>query len=204
MRLGIPTVLAVSLVAGLSVQAAPVQLSYTVTASDFRDSNSNPPPAPTSTLVTGSFSFTFDDSILSGQTGLTLDSVIGFDITRNDGQVIDFDTTNTLVRIEFLNPDTRRITFGGAVNGEQSMVGLTDPGDFRTAFDVSISNSYMVANILPPPGGFTFQTAVDPFYDAFNYSVVGQQVSPAAVPLPGAIVLLLSGLLTLRQAGNRR
>ncbi len=197
------TLFTVLFLAAFGSQAAMVKLTYDVQASAFEDSNSNPPSGSTSTSVNGRFSFTFDDTFPVPQTGLALDSVIDFDITRSDGLLIDFNTGNTLVRIAQLGGpgDPRRITFGGAVNGEHQMVGLTEPGDFRAVFDVSANLGYAVTNAIQP-FGFVFLTRFDPFYDAHNYSV--QLVSAQVIPLPGAVWLFGAGVMGLVGVAGRR
>lgn len=188
----------------IAAHAALVQVTYAVSGTGFLDSNNNPPSAPTSTTIGGTFSFTFDADPLASQTGITPDSVIDFDITRSDGLMIDFDTSDTAARVVTVggpgNP--KRVTFGGSVSGEHQLVGLTEPGDFRVIFDIS-RTTFEVTSLFDP-FGFVFLTRFDPFYHATSWSA--QLVFVQAIPLPPAALMLgpALGLLFVGRARGGR
>ena len=128
--------LASILVIGLSVptaQATLIQATYQISASNFQDSNSNPSVAPTSTVVTGSYQFTFDTQFVV-QIGIVPDpggsttalgnileivnsnnSVIGFDQTKqihveslHDGRHASRAVAHMLVKCKVNSPHSRR------------------------------------------------------------------------------------------------
>ena len=191
---------AVSTVSTFDSHAAIIHATYQVTASDFLDSNFNPPDAPSSNFVEGIYSFTFDTALPS-QNEITPDSVIGLDITNNDGVVTDYNETNSGVNTS-LNTflDTGRITIGGNTSSVAFMVGLSN--DFRFQFDISLTD-FSVTNIFE---NLVYVTTVDPFYSAKNTSVVliSADVWAPAVPVPAALPLFLSGLFGLMAFSKRR
>ena len=128
-----------------NAQATLIQATYQISASSFLDSNSNPPVAPTSTVVTGSYQFTFDTQ-LAAQTaivpdpgGSTTPSGNIIDIVDSNGSVIGFDQTNSGINTDVnIFTNVADITIGGTLNGVGSLVGLSD--DFSTRFRISLED----------------------------------------------------------------
>ncbi|TGD73454.1 hypothetical protein E4634_10495 [Mangrovimicrobium sediminis] len=183
-------------------QAALIDLTYAISASDFLNSNSQPPPAPTSSSVAGTVTFTIDDSFLSGeQDDIVPLALSGIDITRNDGTVTDYNTGNALVDFS-ISAGKGLIVLGGAASSNDFMIGLSD--DFRIVFEVDLT-TYEVLTVLEK---FVFVTTSDPFYSAQATDVSLLSVSPSVVPLPAAGYLMLSACAALgalqRARGRRR
>lgn len=180
--------------APISASAALVQLTYSVSATAFEDSNGDPPAASTSTSVSGTFSFVLDPAETATQL-VTPVAVSGFDIRRKDGVLIDFDETNTGVRIMFLHGLMQReIAFGGIfgpLNGPEYTVGQTDPGDFRAVFRIA-NNDFEVVPLVPVITDFSFLTLVDPSYISRDWSAT--LISVSAVPEPKLYALIAAGL----------
>ena len=189
------SVAALALLAPATGQAALIQAVYEFSAQDFLDSNSNPPPAPTSNAVAGTFSFTFDDAALP-QLEIVPSSVLGVDITYFNGFTMDFDTTNSGVNVDFGNlPGEARITFGATVSSVAGMIGLSN--DFRVRFDIFLVDGTIKAVIE----NFTFNSVTDPFYTGpTTMNLVAYQV----VPEPGTSLLLGLGLTALAMQKRRR
>ena len=157
-------------VGAASARADIVQLTYQVTASNFGNTWGVPPPPLTSNWVSGTFTFTIDTSVY--QTELVPDSVVGLDITKSTGAVIDFDETNTGVNTAVnVGPSCIDLTIGGTTSTVAGMVGLSD--DFR--FKVRVSETdFQVKSISEY---FYFVTTDDSFYRAQNMTVTLLQAS---------------------------
>jgi len=148
-----------------SAHADFVQVTYAINANGFQDSNGNPPDSPTSTLVEGIYTFTFDTNIAQ-QNNLVPDAVSGLDITANNGSVLDYDTTNSGVNIAVnAFQGTVRVVIGGTTSSVAYMVGLSN--DFRVTFDIALDD-FTVTNVFEH---FVFVTPVDAFYAAQNTTV---------------------------------
>jgi len=156
------------------------------------DSNSNPPLQPASTSVTGTYTFSFDDSIAS-QTNIVPDSVVGLQIMDSNGSVIGFDETDSGVDAQ-VNTALDRVIFtiGGLANGITFMQGGTD--DFRIGFIASLSTLEVLS--VTDFGTLGFVTSTDPLYTG------PAAVSLVVIPEPTTLSLLSLGLLGL--AGGRR
>lgn len=185
------------LLGGASVsQAGLITATYQITAGDFEDSNSVPPPPPSTTFVSGTVTFTFDTEIPS-QNEIMPDAVTGFDITDNDGVVLDYDETNSGVNTDInIFTDTGRITYGGTTSTVDFMVGLSD--DFRLIWDINLT-TFEVTGVLE---NFVYVTTADPFYSA-GFTTV-ELISVSAVPLPAAVWLFASGLIGLIGVARRK
>lgn len=185
------------LLGGASVsQAALITATYQVTAGDFEDSNSEPPPPPSTTFVSGTVTFTFDTEIPS-QNEIMPDAVTGFDITDNDGVVLDYDETNSGVNTDInIFTDSGRITYGGTTSTVDFMVGLSD--DFRLIWDINLT-TFEVTEVFE---NFVYVTTTDPFYGA-GFTTV-ELISVSEVPLPAAIWLFASGLIGLIGVARRK
>ncbi len=179
-----------------SSQAALITATYAVTAGDFEDSNFNPPPSPSTTFVSGTISFTFDTDIPS-QNEIVPDSVIGFDITDNNGVLHDHDETDTGVNTA-LNTflDSGRITYGASVSSVAFMVGLSD--DFRLQWDINLT-TFEVTSVVE---NFVYNSTVDPFYTA-GFTTV-ELISVSAVPIGPAAPLFVLGATMLGFVSFRR
>jgi len=177
-------------------QAALITATYAVTAGDFEDSNFNPPPSPSTTFVSGTVTFTFDTDIPS-QIEIMPDSVIGFDITDNDGTLHDHDETDTGVNTS-LNTFlvSGRITYGASVNSVAFMVGLSD--DFRLQWDINLTTFEVTA----VTENLVYNSTVDPFYTA-GFTTV-ELISVSAVPIGPAAPLFLLGATMLGFVSLRR
>jgi len=179
-----------------SSNSALVQATYEITASDFLDSNANPPTPPSSNFVTGTYTFTFDTDIPQ-QNEIMPDGVTGLDITRFDGVIVDYDETNSGVNTDLnIFTDSGRITIGGNTTTVGGMVGLTD--DFRVQFDITLSTfevSAVVENLV-------WNSITDPFYNSTNTSVT--LLNATTVPLLPAFWLFGSGLLGLIGIARRK
>lgn len=180
------------LIPGAGSDALPIQVSYQISASDFVDSNSNPPPSPVSTSANGTHTFTFDDSI-PNQPNIVPDSVIGLDIIDSNASSIGFDGTDSGIDAQ-ANTALDRVTFtvGGTVNGIPFMGGTTD--DFRIGFIVSLSTLEVLTTT--DFGMLQFVTSVDPLYAG------PATVDLRLVPEPSSAVLLGLGLAGI--ASHRR
>jgi hypothetical protein len=147
-----------------------VTATYQISASSFVNSNQLPPPPPTSATVSGIYTITFDTN--AAQSELVPDQVIGLDITKSNGAVIDFDETNSGVNTSInLQSNAVDMTVGGKVSTVAWMVGLSD--DFRVRFRVSRVD-YQVQSILE---NFSFVTTANAFYGAQNTTVTLLQAS---------------------------
>jgi len=169
-----------------------VTATYSITASDFEDSNGDPPTSPASTDVLGELTFTFDRT--GSQNGILPGSVIGFDITDQNGTLFDYDASNSGIDTQvnqFI--DFARITFGGNVNGPGGLGGLTN--DFRVIFDINTVSG----NVTAIQDEFRYVTTVDPVYTAQTTTV---DLVSFSVPEPGSTVipvLVLISLLLIRR-----
>ena len=66
------------------------------------------------------------------------DAVTGFDITDNDGVVLDYDETNSGVNTDInIFTDSGRMTHGDMISTVDFMVGLSD--DFRLIWDINLT-----------------------------------------------------------------
>lgn len=179
-----------------STNAAIVQATYEITASDFIDSNGNPPTAPSSNFVTGTYTFTFDTAIPQ-QNEIMPGGVTGLDITRFDGVTIDYDETNSGVNTDLnIFTDSGRITIGGNINTVGGMIGLSD--DFRVRFDISLS-TFEVSSVIE---NLVWNSITDPFYNSNITSVTLLNVT--TVPLLPAFWLFGTGLLGLVGIARRK
>jgi hypothetical protein len=197
--------LASILVIGISVptaQATLIQATYQISASNFQDSNSNPSVAPTSTVVTGSYQFTFDTQFVV-QIGIVPDpggstTALGniLEIVNSNNSVIGFDQTNSGVTTDVnIFTNVADITIGGTLNGVDSLVGLSD--DFSTRFRISLID-FEVSSVIE---NFGFVTTVDPFYQG---PTTVSLVSVSILPEPNTAVLLGIGLVGLGMQRNVR
>ena len=143
--------------------AQQVTLTYQIEANNFLNSSQNPPQPPTSTSVSGTYTITFDVS--TGQLGIVPDAVLGLDITKANGAVIDFDETNSGADVTPIAPNQVHIIIGGTVSSIGGMTGLSD--DFRVKFNVS-EFDYQVTSIVDD---LSFITSVDPFFRAESTTV---------------------------------
>ena len=179
-----------------STNAVIVQACYEITASDFIDSNGNPPPAPASNSVTGTYTFTFDTGIPS-QNEIMPDVVTGLDITRRDGVIIDYDETNSGVNTDLnIFTDSGLITIGGNTSTVDFLVGLSD--DFRVKFNISLS-TFEVSSVVEK---LVWISTTDPLYSSAFTSVTLRNVT--IVPLVPALWLFGSGLLGLVGMARRK
>lgn len=168
--------------------AAVVQLSYVINASDFQDSNFDPPAGSASQTVSGTYTFTIDTTIVS-QDEIIPDLVVGLDITDTNGNTLDYDESNSGVNTDlnlFLN--TGRIVIGGNTSGVDFMVGLSN--DFRVRFDIDLSD-FSVISVVED---LAYVTTVNPF---LRGPTTVQLVSAKVIPLPPAIWLFGSALAGL-------
>ena len=177
-------------------QATLITATYQVTAGEFEDSNSNPPPPPSTTFVSGTVTFTFDTEIPS-QNEIMPDAVTGFDITDNNGMVLDYNETNSGVNTDInIFTDSGRITYGGTTSTVDYMVGLSD--DFRLIWDINLT-TFEVTSVIE---NFVYVTTTDPYYEA-GFTTV-ELISVSAVPLPAAVWLFASGLIGLISIARRK
>jgi len=177
-------------------QATLITATYQVAAGDFEDTNFNPPPPPSTTFVSGTVTFTFDTEIPS-QNEIMPDAVTGFDITDNDGVVLDYNETNSGVNTDInIFTDSGRITYGGTTSTVDYMVGLSD--DFRLIWDINLT-TFEVTSVIE---NFAYVTTTDPYYSA-GFTTV-ELISVSAVPLPAAIWLFASGLIGLIGVARRK
>jgi hypothetical protein len=187
------TLLAVAL-APATGEATPIVAVYQFSAQDFLDSNFNPPQGSTSTAVAGTFTFTFDDTVIPHHE-IVPDSVLGVDLTYFDGTMMDFDETNSGVNVDFgNNAGEFRITFGATVNAVSGMVGLSN--DFRVRFDIDSTNGTLISVVE----NFTFNSTTDPFYTGPTTMIL---VAYQAVPEPSPALLLGLGVVGLAVKGRR-
>lgn len=176
--------------------AALVTATYMVTAGDFIDSNFNAPPPPSTTFVSGTVTFTFDTDIPS-QNEINPVSVVGFDITDNDGVVHDHNETDSGVNTSLnIFTDSGRITFGGDVSSVAFMVGISD--DFRVQWDINLT-TFEVTSVFE---NFTYNSTVDPFYTA-GFTTV-ELVSVTSVPIGPAAPLFILGATMLGMISFRK
>ena len=125
------------------------------------------------------------------------DAVTGFDITDNDGVVLDYDETNSGVNTDInIFTDSGRITYGGTTSTVDFMVGLSD--DFRLIWDINLT-TFEVTDVFE---NFVYVTTTDPFYSA-GFTTV-ELISVSAVPLPAAIWLFACGLIGLIGVARRK
>jgi hypothetical protein len=192
----------VFIISATNAQATLIQATYQISASNFLDSNSNPPIAPTSALVTGSYQFTFDTQlavqigIVPDQGGSTTPSGNIIDIVDSNGSVIGFDQTNSGINTDVnIFTNVADITIGGTLNGVGSLVGLSD--DFSTRFRISLID-FEVSSVIE---NFGFVTTVDPFYQG---PTTVSLVSFSVLPEPNTAVLLGIGLVGLGMQRNAR
>ena len=135
-----------------------VELTYTIDASAFQNSNGVAPPAPATNSVSGTVTFTVDTAAGS-QTGIVPDAVTGIAVRGFDGTLTDYNPGNSGVDAA-LNAaaQTGRITFGGTTSGIPFMVGISN--DMRVIFDISLVD-FSVTGIV---GGFVYVTTSTAFY----------------------------------------
>lgn len=187
-------ILILATVFGASARADIVTVTYDIYADTFQDSNFNPPVPPTSTIVLGTLTFAFDNSIPS-TLNIVPNAVTGFDITSRLGAVKDYDETNSAVNAQLVS-GIWRFTYGGLLNGPGAMSGGTD--DFRVLWDVNPTD-YQVIGVND---GFDFNTAVtfEPSYQSQNTIITLR-----GVPEPGTLVWVSSSsvLLLLRRRRSR-
>ncbi len=147
-------------------QADVVTATYVISASDFRNGASGPPPSPpTSNNVSGTYTITFNSAIIQ-QFEMVPDVVIGLDITDNDGVVFDYDTSNSGFNTFWQHQEgIGHITIGATISGVAFMAGISN--DFRVQFDVSADN-FAVTEVTE---NLSFVTTRDAFYSANNTSV---------------------------------
>lgn len=178
--------------------SALITVTYRVTAGDFTDSNSNPPPSPATNFVTGDVSFTFDTDIPS-QLDIIPDSITGFDITDKNGDTTDYDESSSGVSTELnIFTDFGRFTYGGSFNTAEYMVGLSN--DMRVIWDINLT-TFEVTSVFENYG---YVTTVDPFYTAGYTTVELISVSsPPQVPIGPAAPLFMTGAAMLGMLARR-
>ena len=185
-----------SLVIVPTSNASIVQTTYEIIADNFLDSKNDPPQGAASTIVTGTYTFTFDTAQPS-QMEITPDAVIGLDITDRNGSITDFDPTNSGVNTSlniFTNSGSNnvgRITIGGNVNGVASIVGRSN--DFRVQFDINLSD-FQVTDVFEH---LAYVTSVDPYYSSEGNTTTVRLLNVSQVPIPASFWLFGTALLGL-------
>lgn len=192
-------------VGAVPVAADTVYLTYQIEASLFEDSNGESPPFPTSNSVSGIVAFAIDDAIGSGleQNNIVPLWVSGLDITDNQGDIFDYDETNTAVDVERFTQsaiNSGRAVFGGTFNTNDFLAGGSN--DFRVGFWFNLT-TYLPGSVFE---AFTFVT------DAFDSEVATSTVvtllgvsssPPSPVPIPAALSLIAPGVLFLTRFRRR-
>jgi len=189
------------MVPAVPAHAALITLTYSIEASDFQDSNGVPAPLPASSSVSGTFSFTFDDSTTGEQDNIAPLTADGFDITKSNGDLLDYNTSNTLVdfTLNQFGSGTGRVLFGATENTNDFIVGGSNDFSFEFFID---SSTYQLTSIAQ---SFTYVSDQFDSYVAQNHTVTLLSVSPAVVPIPASLWLFIAGFgLLARVAGNKR
>jgi hypothetical protein len=190
---------ALLLTASFGVSSATLYLTYQIEASDFQDSNGDPPPPPTSNSVSGTITFAIDDTIaIAEQDNIVPDVLTGLDITDENGVTTDYDTSNTLVdATRFTNLDYGHTLIGATANTNDFLVGLSN--DFRVQFNFHLT-TYEATSVTE---NLSFVTTVDPLFVANVTNVTLLSVSPTLIPIGPALPLFLSGLGVIGMLGRR-
>jgi hypothetical protein len=173
---------------GAAAEAEVVQATYSVSASDFQDSLGGAPVPPTSTSVSGTYTFTFDTTVSENE--IMPDAVTGLDITDNSGAVIDFDEFTSGVNVG-TGGGAANVTLGGNLGTVAAIFGGTE--DFRVIFQISLVDF----EVLLLHENLRFNTTVDAGY-------LAQTTSVTLVPEPTAWVAHGAGFALLAVLARRR
>ena len=176
--------------------AAQVMVKGTMTATDARNGNRNESPTSVIPLVTATFSFVYDDSIVRvGNGGVqTPDFVLVLKIG-------DVEVTEDEALLEVVNTETDFFfRFGGVapLNSPNALgTVLTDQTDFVFSFLESDATEGFLQFGLGD--GHGLYRAGRPFLSETTYAVDITQSPVEPIPLPGALSLMAAGLLLLRR-----
>ena len=185
--------------------SAQVYLTYQIAATGFVDSNNLPPPAPTSTSVSGTIAFAIDDAIGSGleQNNIAPLWVSGFDIVDNQGNTFDHNETNSAVdayRFTQASINDGQVMYGGTFNTNDFIAGGSN--DFRVRFRFNLT-TYQPNSISEH---FTFVSSAFDSVAATSTTVTLVGVSnspPSPIPLPAAAYLFASAAMLLAVRVNQ-